>query len=134
MEDHRKLEDCMVLEGYWCSTAIKIAIFNADMTEQVEYFSERLVDAVCFGATEVNELRGGVSWANALDKEAVELLNSEDEILLADRVEATARRLVHHAGRIALQQVKTDHRRSILRIKRRMDTKRLWQQALSHVE
>ncbi|MGZ6005344.1 MAG: hypothetical protein ACXWLH_04305, partial [Candidatus Saccharimonadales bacterium] len=59
----------------------------------------------------------GLVWANALDKEAVEAFSQNIDMSEADVLEAKARRLAHHAGRRALSQVKSAHRRLIYEVR-----------------
>lgn len=86
-----------------------------DLAEIVEVEADRLKYQVRSGEISINELRAGVIWANALDKEAVES-HGADLTHGDQRKERTVRRLMHSAGRSALEDLKNKRRRIIAQV------------------
>lgn len=78
---------------------------DSTMDDEVRAYATEIVVDVLYGDITVHELRGGVRWANALDREATQYADT------FSAVEQTARRITHHAGRMALGHVKTESRR-----------------------
>lgn len=77
-----------------------------ELEAQAEEYGMSLARQVTQGSLAAGDLRAGVCWANALDREVVALSSTSAETLgQADHLEATARRIAHHAGRYALGKV-----------------------------
>lgn len=80
-----------------------------EFKEHADYYADVLIGRILDCTITVNQLRLGLSWANALDAEATRLgvnLDIDD----ADGEEALARRLAHHAGRSALNSIGTSRK------------------------
>ena len=74
--------------------------------------AEKLKCQVMSGAITIDELRGGVCWANALEKEAVEMYCAD--LSIGDQIqERVARRLMHLAGATALKGLRSRRLRTI---------------------
>lgn len=100
----------------WRESARGVLTDGWDIKAEVEYFATQLAGEVCRGFVSVEELRGGVSWVNALDKEATERFGSD--LSVGDfKFERTTRRIMNHAGRMALEQVNNKSKRIILQSK-----------------
>jgi len=107
------------------AAAHRVVDLGWDAGIQAELRADKFREAVVAGDMPVSELRGGVVWANALDEEAValfgsnlvELLTKEGEQWYPAKLEVAARRIEHHAGRIALNQVRSGWRRRLLWIR-----------------
>lgn len=106
METIRDLTHVAMQDARWADAAEGIVLWEWDQKVIVAEEAQILVDAVTSGRISVHELRGGVCWANALDAEALRLYGvnvKEGE----ERLERTARRVMHHAGKKALKRVGT---------------------------
>lgn len=89
------------------------AVYGAwDLKEVAEEEAEVLRNQVLEGEITVAELRAGVTWANALDRESVEAYGA-DLNQGGQKAERTARRLMHLAGRSALNSLKSRNARTI---------------------
>jgi hypothetical protein len=108
MDNGKKLSECATQNCLWRESA-EAVMDGADFDKEVEYLSERLIYAVHQGAITVRQLRLGISWANALDKEAVQTYGSDLEG--EQQVERTARRIMHHAGLVAFGEVRSPIKR-----------------------
>lgn len=82
-----------------------------DLDTIAEEEAEKLRAQVVTGELALEDLRAGVAWANALDREAVAVYGS-DLNLGAQQAERTARRLMHIAGRSALKGVRNERLRA----------------------
>lgn len=103
----------------WQEAATGILTEGWDMESEIELHTQRLVGLVLSNTVSVGELRGGVTWASALDREAVHMYGSdtrEGECTY----ERTARRIMHLAGRGALNQVKNYRKLSTLRVRNKV--------------
>jgi len=89
----------------WDHAAQNVQFFGCDIKDQVAYCASGLIYQVLHATCTIDELRGGLRWANALDAEAVRL--GIDLTARGDGTEALARRIAHHAGRSALTRVRT---------------------------
>ncbi len=123
MENNRKL--CQAYEtSEWQNASAVIQAGEWTIEEWVQFNADRLIDRVLAGECSLNDLRGGVAWANALDLESVSMgvdLHADDE----DGKEALSRRLVHHAGRLALNSLKSHRKRNNAYALRRQQAYRL---------
>jgi hypothetical protein len=101
LEDRRWAEDAYwALHGEW------------DLTEIAQEEASNLQGQVLSGAITIDELRGGVRWANALEKEAVEMYGAD--LSIGDQIqERVARRLMHLAGATALKGLRSRRLRTI---------------------
>jgi hypothetical protein len=118
MEEQRLLIDRMAQTPDWYVAANEMIAGEWELDDQAEYYGQLFVDQLLAGELSVKELKGGIAWANALDKEIVETTSAPiDELEEADRREATARRVAHHAGRFAIHQVKSTRHLERLRVR-----------------
>lgn len=114
------MNDRKILNGFegdaqWHEAASELLVWGWDIEAQAEHYGEQLLYLVNRKNVGVKELRQGVIWANALDKEAVERSDGMiDSLAGDDRIEAYARRICHHAGKYALGRVKNHRKRLIL--------------------
>lgn len=106
METTGHLAELASAHALWREAAEDIVHWGIDMEDVVADEATRLVSAVKSGYVVVDELRQGVAYANALDGEASRLIGSNITIG-PERIERTARRVMHHAGRTALKKVNT---------------------------
>lgn len=104
MENERILNESGI-NSKWTEAAREMLAFDCGLREQTEYYSQRLISSVINGHISIEELRAGVAWANALDREIVERCDDIESLGSEDRIEAFSRRIAHHSGRIALKQV-----------------------------
>lgn len=117
MSFERKLHDAMVLDGQWRDATQEMLENEWTVDAQAERFGTVLRDHVIRGHLQVRDLRAGVAWVNALDGEATIIARGDISSLgEADFLEATARRIVHGAGKQALKVVKTTSRLEIARV------------------
>ena len=108
----KKIEHVALLEQCWRESAVGVMTDGWNIEEEEQYLSKILVSRVVRGAVTVDELRGGVAWASALDAEASSRQSSD--LTEGDyRWERIARRLMHQAGRLALDDLKNKRRRTI---------------------
>lgn len=108
MNNERKLSNEMMDDQKWLDITNGIILDRWSVDEQVELEGTVLADMVVQGQIDLDSLRAGVIWANALDREAVEAANGNIiSLVQEDRVEALARRIAHHVGRFALEKVKS---------------------------
>ncbi len=99
MTNERILADAMILDHRWADAARDVVVWGWDIDDQAQHHSWQLRREVTR-----EELRGGVVWANALDREAFERSGGDLATLGSeDHLEAIARRIAHHAGRFALK-------------------------------
>lgn len=89
----------------WSHDAEWAVAGNWDMNVIAEEEAWRLQQEVIKGEISLKELRLGVVWANALDREAVEVYGS-DLKQGEQAVERFARRHMHLAGRLALTRLR----------------------------
>lgn len=87
----------------WSGAAERVLANQAQMSEEVVEQVECFSRALKLGTLAVDELREGVRWANALDAEAVASYGS-DTLTGEAQLERTARRVMHLAGRTALNE------------------------------
>lgn len=113
--EHKLLQEVAVAEYRWAEAAHGIISDNWEIEEVVREEAELIRDQVVKGSVSMDELRGGVTWANALDRESIEKYGAglpEG----AQAVERTARRVMHLAGRSALNSLKNRNRRLIAHV------------------
>lgn len=96
-----KLTEVAATDSRYQEEAHGVVFESWDMDCIIEESAQTLRAQLLNGHITVDELRLGVIWANALDKEAVELYGS-DFTTGEERVERAARRIMHLAGRGAL--------------------------------
>lgn len=107
----RKLQDAMAEHSQWQEAAQEMLAEGWDIDVQAEYYGIGLTNRVIRGRLTVDDLRAGVTWANALDGEANAVAGGDINTLgEADHLEAAARRIAHKAGRLALNRVKSERR------------------------
>jgi hypothetical protein len=117
MDEERQLIDSMALVPTWHEATQEMLANGWVLTDQEEHYGNWLLELVLTDRVSVSDLRGGVVWANALDKEVMERSGGDIAALDGrDRLEAVARRIAHHAGRYALDQVKSRRKRNIARV------------------
>ncbi len=115
MSQNNKIEEWGVGEYAWAESVDGITVDGWQLETEVELHAHRLARSVCSEQISVKDLWRGVRFANALDREAVEVYGAD----LSDgeqQKERIARRLMHHAGRQALLLIKDETRRVIYRI------------------
>lgn len=133
MEIIRKIQDTEVLvKQGWHDAAKDLIAWEWSLASEAELHGKVLSDGVVAGQLSVEDLRGGVVWANAHDREATMVLGAcaADAIHVDDQIEATARRLAHHSGKWALQQTGTEIRRLGYQARNRQAQLQLSQQKL----
>ncbi len=112
-EEDSKIEEWSISIEQWRESARGVLTDDWDLQSEVELHADQLVSQVYRGVMTIRQLRAGVIWANALDSEATERQGSD--LAQGDFVfERTARRIMHHAGRTALEQVKNQQKRTAL--------------------
>lgn len=117
MTNERILED-IALHDEWLNIAIRNETGEYDAAKSVAAIGFFLAGSVVhMDWFSLDDLRRRVRWTNALDRQAVEELETVDEVGEADRTEALARRVVHHSSRDALRQVKSKRLRQIFRMR-----------------
>ncbi len=80
-------------------------VWEWGIDEQAHHHARLLARQIDERRISQDDLRGGVAWANALDREAVERSGGNIATLgQEDYFEAVARRIAHHAGRFALKK------------------------------
>src|SRR5690606_10815646 len=112
MKNHGELIEIASVGTNWGEVAREIVSANWLLHDQVCIEAGRLVGLVLSGSVSTEELRGGVAWACALDKESVAIYGS-DITEGSQRLERTARRLMHQSGREALSAVGSRRRREM---------------------
>lgn len=101
----------------WRESARGVITEGWEIEEVSEVLADELASKVTKKELKVDQLRQGVIWANALEEEAQNSYGSD--LSSGDyRFERTARRIMHHAGRMALEQVKNRRKRTILSVRR----------------
>lgn len=118
MKQATKIHEWAVNQEYYGESARAILTADWSFDHEVEVFSQELIGQVLDKSLTVSDLRAGVIWANALDAEAVEAYGPDATTGEAAH-ERMARRLIHHAGRTALEAVGTESKRIILSVRRR---------------
>ncbi len=105
-ENKTRLVEVGLEDGRWTAEDAHWALNGDwDLSEVAQDEAEKLKCQVMSGAITIDELRGGVRWANALDQEAVEIYGSD--LGCGEQVaERVARRLMHFAGRSALRSLR----------------------------
>ncbi len=89
---------------YWQEVAETVVRGKLDIEDCIEANTQDLKRQEADGVISVDDLRAGVAFANTLDKDAVEQYGA-DLSEGAERVERTAWRIMHHAGRTALKEI-----------------------------
>ena len=115
LANQKQIENCAVNSQVWRESARGVMTDNWDFQETTEFLADYIVNQVMSSKIGLNDLRAGVVWASALDAEATERQSaslSEGDF----KFERTARRIMHHAGRMALDKVKNRHKRLVLQI------------------
>ncbi|HUP26432.1 MAG TPA: hypothetical protein VM124_02160 [Candidatus Limnocylindrales bacterium] len=101
----RLLTDCMGLEEQWAHAAGEVVTWRWKLDEQAKHHAWLLRLQILDGTMSEGDLRQGVVYANALDREAYEQSGGDIAALgQEDYFEAVARRIAHHAGRFALKR------------------------------
>jgi len=108
----RELIEVGLSDDRWADDARWAVYGQWDLVEIAEEGSRVLREQVLNGAITVQDLRDGVKWANALDREAVELYGS-DLTSGGQQQERVARRLMHMTGRAALHNLRNQRLRTV---------------------
>ncbi|GEM_PF-3016710 len=116
MNDNEHLTEVAVQYERWREAAEGVVNLGWETHDIVEEEAAHLTRAVICGHIAVADLRHGVQYASALDVEAVKRYGS-DITTGEERVERTARRIMHHSGRTALSAVKTSSKRVTMQVK-----------------
>lgn len=113
--DNEKLTVIGLTKSQWAEDAIGVVNENWDFARIVEEEAVRIQQQVLRGLLTIDDLRACVCWANALDKEAVEAYGAD--LTKGDQqAERTARRMMHLAGRTALEGLKSSRKRLIAHV------------------
>lgn len=111
----KTLSEIAMIDDRWKDAAQSIITGHSLIESLVQEEAVALKHRVLESDITMAELRGGVAWANALDYEAVELYGTD--LLQGEQYyERTARRVMHLAGRLALNTLKNNHRRTIAHV------------------
>ncbi|MFO0970836.1 MAG: hypothetical protein U0520_00585 [Candidatus Saccharimonadales bacterium] len=112
-ENKTRLVEVGLEDGRWTAEDAYWALNEGwDLSEMAQDEAEKLKCQVMSGAITIDELRGGVRWANALEKEAVEMYCAD--LSIGDQIqERVARRLMHLAGATALKGLRSRRLRTI---------------------
>lgn len=110
-----KLIETAANEAQWLESAQGVVMDDWVIEDEVERASQIITNQIVKGMISVTDLRRGVAWANALDAEAVRAYGS-DISEGEERLERTARRIMHLSGRAALENVKSRRRLSTAHI------------------
>ncbi|HLC91475.1 MAG TPA: hypothetical protein VJC09_00305 [Candidatus Saccharimonadales bacterium] len=114
-----KLTNAMDFAWEWKLLANEIIDDGRDLEEEAERQGKTLTEKLIAGEVSIADLRRGISWVNALDKEVVETIDSPiEELGHQDRLEATARRLAHSSGKAALHEVRSESNLRQMRLMR----------------
>ena len=113
--NNEKLTNVGLTESQWVEDATGVVNDNWDFARIVEEEAARIQRQVLRDLLTVDDLRALVCWANALDKEAVEAYGAD--LTQGDQqAERTARRMMHLAGRAALESLKSSRKRLIAHV------------------
>lgn len=113
--NNEKLVEVCLTDKRWVNDVYGIVNEGWDLVGIAEEEAERLRLQVLYGGITIDELRAGVAWVNALDKESVELYGAD--VMQGDqRAERIARRLMHLSARSAYKDLKTNRKRQIARV------------------
>ena len=124
MNKPRILTDAMTQTPGWRVAAQEMITWGWELDDHAEYHGSLMVNQLMTGDLTIPELKGGIAWVNALDKEIAQTTNGGhiEELGPDDRLEATAVRLAHHAGRFALQEVKSSRYLETLRVRNQVSS------------
>lgn len=112
-----ELTEVGLADAHWAEEAAWAIQGGWELTLAAENDALRLRGHVLAGVITLDQLRGGVAWANALDQEAVERYGA-DLSVGEQQAERVARRMMHLAGRSALNGLKNNRLRTIAAVER----------------
>ncbi len=117
MELERKLQtSAELIELYWYAAADTIIQRGYDLDLIAIDCGTELATQVAFSLISVTDLRAGVQWTEALNREVFELCGGWQVDMHADDfAEAIARRLAFRAGRHALNLTRKESQRFAIR-------------------
>lgn len=101
----------------WCESARGVITDGWEIDEVSEVLAHDIMNKILRKEISIDQLRQGVVWANALEEEA-QICYGSDLTIGDFKFERTARRIMHHAGKLALDQVKNRRRRTIMSVRR----------------
>ena len=114
----RRLTEIALMDARWEDDARWAVHGNWDLHMIAEEEAAKLRTQIVNRELNLKELRAGVAWANALDRESVEVYGS-DLSIGEQKAERAARRLMHIAGRSALDGVRNERLRSLVHVANR---------------
>ncbi len=109
----KRLTEVAMEDLKWQESAVGQMSDGWQFASEIESLSQNLIESVIAGRVSIKDLRAGVAWASALDKEGVAIYGVD--ISVGDQqLERLARRTMHHVGREALKVLKNSRRRTIV--------------------
>lgn len=105
MMDERKLSDVAMMHELWSDATVEMFRDDWDLADQAMHYGRAFLVANRNDELSHNELKRMAKEANWLEREAIERSGGDIENLGdADYIEATARRVAHHALKYALER------------------------------
>ncbi|HVV25820.1 MAG TPA: hypothetical protein VHC21_02210 [Candidatus Saccharimonadales bacterium] len=105
-----KLEMIVSSDEVWSATALEMAANGSSLREQIQISGQQIVDCVTAGHLAVDELRDCVRWTSGLARQAVQAAERGTGWGEAERLEITARQILHGSVSAALNKVRTEGR------------------------
>jgi len=107
-----RLESNVSTDDLWASAAWASLCWQYSDREQVEYYGQRIANAVAGERISIGDLRARVAGLNQLDRQANEVVSADDTAILetSDLLELVALRLCHGAALYGLGQVRSRSR------------------------
>lgn len=93
-------------------------LLEDDQDQVINELAEKWAKSIVEGTLKLKDLKAGLAWANAMDREFTALYGSEISDNGKISTEFRARRILHHAGRSAVQLTRTELARLRFRINR----------------
>ncbi len=109
------LVEIAIRDERWRLAAERVLSGEVELEVVIDAEASATLGEVLGGQLQVEDIRRCVKLANALDHEAVQRYGSDCTTGLQAE-ERTARRIMHHAGRTALEPVRTQSRYIVRRL------------------
>lgn len=121
---NRLLEDVAMLDDYWSRATQNLFNRGLDMKEEAYRHGFLLAAAVVLEVVKIDEIHRDASKYNQLDREAVmnalgSIENYRDCDYIADYIEASGRRMAHHALHQAYRRTRAAEDRTTFRCQNR---------------
>ena len=106
-----RLESRVSADDLWAAAARDALCWQYEEHKQVEYYGQRIANAVACGRMSVDNLRTRVAGLNQLDRRASEIVSDDRAMLeVSDLLELVALRLCHGAALYGLGQIRSRSR------------------------